>query len=83
MAGALGCFGSLVIVGSLIAAFGSDWPAHPVAGHVAIGERFIALFILFYTLTGVLIHCIHGSIRIYLRCQLLLLLGAHWLGSPK
>lgn len=38
MAGALGCFASLIIVGSLIAAYGDDWPSHPVAGRVAIGE---------------------------------------------
>ncbi|KAF7968129.1 hypothetical protein HWV62_31799 [Athelia sp. TMB] len=41
MAGALGCFASLVIVGTLIAAFGSNWPAHPVAGHVAIAFVYI------------------------------------------
>lgn len=44
MAGAAGCFGSLVIVGSLIAAFGSNWLAHPVAGRVAIGEFSAAYF---------------------------------------
>lgn len=37
MFGATGCFGSLIIVGSLIAAYGDDWPSHAVAGRVAIG----------------------------------------------
>ncbi|KAH0828051.1 putative transporter [Lanmaoa asiatica] len=37
MWGAAGCCISLVIVGSLIAAFGNDWPGHATAGHVAIG----------------------------------------------
>ena len=37
MSGAAGCCISLVIVGSLIAAFGSDWPGHVSAGHAAIG----------------------------------------------
>lgn len=38
MAGAAGCFFSLIMVGSMIAAYGDDFPAHPVAGRVAIGE---------------------------------------------
>jgi hypothetical protein len=38
MAGAAGCFISLAIVGSLIAGYGTNWPAHPLAGHAAIGE---------------------------------------------
>jgi MFS family permease len=38
MAGAAGCGISLVVVGSLIAAYGHDWPSHVVAGRVAIGE---------------------------------------------
>ncbi|KZP25298.1 general substrate transporter [Athelia psychrophila] len=41
MVGAAGCCSSLIVVGSLIAAFGSDWPAHPVAGHVAIAFVYI------------------------------------------
>lgn len=39
MAGAVGCFISLVMVGSLIAAYGDNWPAHQTAGRVAIGEH--------------------------------------------
>ncbi|KAI6167614.1 general substrate transporter [Pisolithus thermaeus] len=35
MFGALGCCISLLIVGSLVAAFGSNWLAHASAGHVA------------------------------------------------
>jgi len=37
MSGALGCCVALLIVGSLVAAFGNDWPAHAAAGHTAIG----------------------------------------------
>ena len=37
MFGAAGCCISLVIVGSLVAAFGNDWQGHVTAGHVAIG----------------------------------------------
>ncbi|KAI6118159.1 general substrate transporter [Pisolithus sp. B1] len=42
MFGALGCCISLLMVGSLIAAFGSDWLARASAGHVAIA------FVYFY-----------------------------------
>ncbi|KAI6138512.1 D-xylose-proton symporter [Pisolithus tinctorius] len=42
MSGALGCCAALLIVGSLIAAFGNDWPAHPSAGRAAIA------FVYFY-----------------------------------
>ncbi|KIO09378.1 hypothetical protein M404DRAFT_996197 [Pisolithus tinctorius Marx 270] len=42
MSGALGCFVALLIVGSLIAAFGDDWPVHPSAGRAAIA------FVYFY-----------------------------------
>lgn len=79
MAGAAGCCGSLIVVGSLIAAFGSDWPAHPVAGHVAIGEF---SFIMLESKT-VLTRYILDSVRVHLRCQLLLLLGADWLGPSQ
>ncbi|KAF8552187.1 D-xylose-proton symporter [Imleria badia] len=41
MWGAAGCCISLVIVGSLIAAFGNDWPNHATAGHVAIAFVFL------------------------------------------
>ncbi|KAF9241825.1 general substrate transporter [Melanogaster broomeanus] len=41
MWGAAGCFVSLMIVGSLVAAFGDDWPAHPTAGRVAIAFVFL------------------------------------------
>jgi MFS family permease len=41
MCGAAGCCISLVIVGSLIAAFGSDWKDHVTAGHAAIAFVFI------------------------------------------
>lgn len=37
MAGAVGCFISLVMVGSLIASYSDNWPAHQTAGRVAIG----------------------------------------------
>ncbi|KAI5991744.1 general substrate transporter [Pisolithus orientalis] len=42
MSGALGCCAALLIVGSLIAAFGNDWPAHPSADRAAIA------FVYFY-----------------------------------
>ncbi|KAG6335954.1 hypothetical protein ID866_3130 [Astraeus odoratus] len=42
MCGALGCCISLLMVGSLIAAFGNDWPAHASAGRAAIA------FVYFY-----------------------------------
>lgn len=38
MAGAVGCFVSLIIVGSMIAAYGGRFGEYPMAGHVAIGE---------------------------------------------
>ncbi|KAG8214110.1 general substrate transporter [Butyriboletus roseoflavus] len=41
MWGAAGCCFSLVIVGSLIAVFGDDWPSHVAAGHVAIAFIFL------------------------------------------
>ncbi|EIW83361.1 general substrate transporter [Coniophora puteana RWD-64-598 SS2] len=41
MSGALGCCSSLIIVGSLVATYSSDWPAHTVAGHVAIAFVYI------------------------------------------
>jgi len=41
MAGAAGCGISLVMVGSLIAAYGHDWPSHVVAGRVAIAFVYI------------------------------------------
>ncbi|KIK27570.1 hypothetical protein PISMIDRAFT_674441 [Pisolithus microcarpus 441] len=42
MSGALGCCSALLIVGSLVAAFGNDWPGHPSAGRAAIA------FVYFY-----------------------------------
>ncbi|KAI6121826.1 D-xylose-proton symporter [Pisolithus sp. B1] len=42
MSGALGCCTALLIVGSLVAAFGNDWPGHPSAGRAAIA------FVYFY-----------------------------------
>lgn len=41
MAGAVGCGVSLIVVGSLIAAYAHDWPAHPMAGHAAIAFVYI------------------------------------------
>jgi MFS family permease len=41
MIGATGCFVSLVMVGSLVAAFGHAWPSHVSAGRVAIGESML------------------------------------------
>ncbi|GAA5987746.1 hypothetical protein JCM10908_007196 [Rhodotorula pacifica] len=41
LAGAVGCGLSLIVVGSLIAAYGHDWPAHTVAGRVAIAFVYI------------------------------------------
>jgi len=44
MWGAAGCCISLLLVGSLVAAFGDDWPGHVTAGHAAIGtSRFSIL----------------------------------------
>ncbi|KAL4078276.1 general substrate transporter [Scleroderma yunnanense] len=42
MSGALGCCTALLIVGSLVAAFGNDWPGHTTAGRTAIA------FVYFY-----------------------------------
>ncbi|KAN0091350.1 Sugar transporter domain containing protein [Tylopilus felleus] len=39
--GAAGCCISLVMVGSLVAAFGNDWQGHVTAGHVAIAFVFL------------------------------------------
>lgn len=41
MMGAVGCCFSLVVVGSLIAAFGKDWPNHKAAGNAAIAFVFV------------------------------------------
>lgn len=41
MAGAVGCFVSLTVVGSLIVAFGTNWHGHAVAGRVAIAFVYI------------------------------------------
>ncbi|KAH7888933.1 general substrate transporter [Phlebopus sp. FC_14] len=41
MCGSAGCFVSLIIVGSLIAVYGTDWPAHTTAGRVAIAFVFL------------------------------------------
>ncbi|KAG9316840.1 putative sugar transporter [Chiua virens] len=41
MCGAAGCCISLVVVGTLVAAFGHDWPGHATAGHVAIAFIFL------------------------------------------
>ena len=38
MAGAVGCFFSLIMVGSMIAAYGGTFDVNPMPGHVAIGE---------------------------------------------
>lgn len=37
MAGAVGCFLSLIVVGSCIAGTGGDFQSNPMAGNVAIG----------------------------------------------
>ena len=50
MSGALGCCIALLVVGSLIAAFGNDWPAHAMAGHTAIGGCICKSFVLNYDL---------------------------------
>ncbi|KAF9227144.1 general substrate transporter [Gyrodon lividus] len=41
MWGAAGCFVSLVMVGSLIALFSDNWPAHTIAGYAAIAFVFL------------------------------------------
>ncbi|EGN99929.1 hypothetical protein SERLA73DRAFT_122035 [Serpula lacrymans var. lacrymans S7.3] len=41
MSGSVGCFTSLIIVGGLVAAYGTDWPAHALAGRVAIAFVYI------------------------------------------
>jgi hypothetical protein len=77
MAGAAGCFFSLIMVGSMIAAYGDDFPSHPVAGRVAIGEyTLLPSIILADLLTW-------GSLRVHLRRQLLLFMGPHRMGTPK
>lgn len=38
LAGSVGCFCSLVVVGAIVAACANDWAAHASAGRVAIGE---------------------------------------------
>lgn len=47
MAGSVGCFTSLVMVGSLIAAYGDNWPAHQSAGRVAIA--FVYIYDIFFS----------------------------------
>lgn len=39
MMGAAGCFVSLVVVGSMVAAFSPNWTEHVAAGRVAIGAQ--------------------------------------------
>jgi hypothetical protein len=41
MAGAVGCFMSLIMVGSMIAAYGGTFDINPMPGHVAIGKSHI------------------------------------------
>ncbi|KAH7916637.1 general substrate transporter [Hygrophoropsis aurantiaca] len=41
MWGAIGCFFSLIVVGSLVAAYGDDWLGHPMAGRAAIAFIFL------------------------------------------
>ncbi|KAH7928902.1 general substrate transporter [Leucogyrophana mollusca] len=41
MCGAAGCFVALVVVGSLVAAFSTDWLSHPTAGRAAIAFIFL------------------------------------------
>lgn len=71
MAGAVGCFMSLIVVGSMIAGYGGTFDVNPMPGHVAIGE--------WYQAVGP-----HGtdytSLRLHLRRLLLLQLGSHRLG---
>ncbi|BEI91380.1 uncharacterized protein CcaverHIS019_0402000 [Cutaneotrichosporon cavernicola] len=47
MVGAAGCFVSLVMVGSLVAAFGHDWPKYAVQGRVAIA--FVYIYDVFFS----------------------------------
>lgn len=47
MVGAAGCFVSLVMVGSLVAAFSHDWPSHVVPGRVAIA--FVYIYDVFFS----------------------------------
>ncbi|GFZ51224.1 hypothetical protein JCM24511_08982 [Saitozyma sp. JCM 24511] len=47
MIGATGCFVSLVMVGSLVAAFGHSWPSHVSAGRVAIA--FVYIYDVFFS----------------------------------
>lgn len=67
MAGAVGCFVSLIIVGSMIAAFGGRFGEYPMAGHVAIGEFGGAC----HPAADSLSLCLH------LRCKLQLQLGSY------
>lgn len=80
MTGALGCLGALIVVGSLIAAYGHDWPAHPMAGHAAIGMPACVIRCLD---TEPLIVASLYSFRIHLRRQLLVLVGAHRMGAAE
>jgi hypothetical protein len=78
MAGAAGCGISLVMVGSLIAAYGHDWPSHVVAGRVAIGECHRNDLCALDTLTRST--C---SLCVYLRRQLFLFVGTDRMGPAQ
>lgn len=62
MAGAVGCFVSLLVVGSCIAGTGGDFEANPMAGHVAIGTCMHISTAASYTDRLY-------SLRLYLRCE--------------
>lgn len=47
MIGSVGCFVSLIMVGSLIAAYSDNWPAHATAGRVAIA--FVYIYDVFFS----------------------------------
>jgi hypothetical protein len=72
MAGAVGCFFSLIMVGSMIAAYGGTFDVNPMPGHVAIGKSLFA---------GQVIQLLTCSIRLHLRRLLLILVGSHRMGS--
>lgn len=71
MAGAVGCFFSLIMVGSMIAAYGGTFDVNPMPGHVAIGESGDI---------GRSLQADSGSFRLHLRCLLLLQLGTYRMG---
>lgn len=74
LTGAVGCFISLVMVGSLIAAFSNDWPNHAAAGRTAIGACNRSWLMRLALTTFV------RSLCLRLRRLLFVFMGPYWMG---